>query len=73
VFEWFVAPPCLRQSVVVNLISEPDTAIRGVLWSVRGSWFVLKNAAVLKPQLEPLAIDGDVIIHRTNVAFVQVL
>jgi hypothetical protein len=34
---------------------------------------VLKNAAVLKPQLDPLAIDGDVIIHRTNVAFVQVV
>lgn len=69
---WF-APPCLRQTVVVNLISEPDTAIRGVLWSMRGTWFVLKNAALLKPNLEPVTVDGDVIIDRRNVAFLQVV
>jgi len=73
VFDSWFAPPCLRQSVVVNLISEPDTAIRGVLWSVRGSWFVLKNAAILKPTLDPVTIDGEVIIHRANVAFLQVV
>lgn len=69
---WWL-PPCLRRSVVVNLISEPDTAISGVLWQSRGSWLVLRNASLIKPELAPLPIDGEVIVHRSNVSFVQAL
>ena len=70
--DW-LAPPCLHRAVVVNLIAEPDTAIRGVLWQSRGAWLVLKKAAVLKPNMDPTPVDGDVLVHRANVSFVQVL
>jgi hypothetical protein len=65
-------PPCLLRVVIVNLVSD-DTAVRGVLWSSRGPWLTLRDAAVLKPQMEPTPVDGEVIVHRGNVAFVQVL
>jgi hypothetical protein len=72
VFDW-LGPPALLHSVVVNLIADPDTAISGVLWQSRGPWLVLRKASVLKPNLEPMPVDGDVLVHRHNVAFVQVL
>jgi hypothetical protein len=65
-------PPCLLRSVLVNLISEPDTALRGVLWSSRGPWLTLRDASVIKAAAPPVPLDGEVVIHRANVAFVQV-
>jgi hypothetical protein len=70
--DW-LAPLRLHRSVVVHLIAEPDTAIRGVLWQSRGAWLLLKKAYVLKPGLNPEPADGDVLVHRSNVAFVQVV
>ena len=67
------APPCRYRTVVVNSTTDPDTEIKGVLWSTRGAWLVLKQASIMKPNHEPMAVDGDVIIHRTQVAFLQVL
>jgi hypothetical protein len=58
--------------VVVNLIEERDTAVQGVLWRSRGPWLVLREASMLKPSLAPQAMDGDVLVHRSNVAFIQV-
>jgi hypothetical protein len=72
VFDW-LAPPAIYQTVVVNLIAEPDTAISGVLWKARGPWLVLRKASLMKPSLQPMTIDGDVIVHRDNVSFIQVL
>jgi hypothetical protein len=66
-------PPFLHRSVVVHLIAERDTALRGVLWQSRGAWLLLKKADVLKPGLNPEPADGDVLVHRSNVAFVQVI
>lgn len=66
-------PPCVLRGIVVNLKGERENAIRGVLWRSRGAWLVLRNASVLEPRREPLAVDGEVLIHRDNVAFVQVL
>ena len=65
-------PPCLLRSVLVNLVSDRDSALRGVLWQSRGPWLVLRDVSVIKPNTAPLAVDGDVVIHRSNVAFLQV-
>jgi hypothetical protein len=63
----------LLRAVLVNLISERDTALRGVLWTSRGSWLVLKDVELLKGNSAPVDLDGEVVVHRTNVSFVQVL
>jgi hypothetical protein len=66
-------PPCLLRVVVVNLIDDPDSAIQGVLWRSRGPWLSLRKVSILKANSAPLAVDGDVIVHRSNVNFIQVL
>ena len=66
-------PPCLLKAVIVNLKDDPTTALRGVLWSYRGGWFTLVDAYVLKASIDPARVDGQVVIHRDNVAFFQVL
>jgi len=58
--------------VIVNLKDDPTTAIKGVLWSSRGPWLTLRSASLLKATLQPTPIDGEVIVHRDNVLFLQV-
>jgi hypothetical protein len=57
---------------VVNLISDNETAISGVLWQQRGAWLVLRKVELLRPNHPPLAVDGEVLIDRANVSFIQV-
>jgi hypothetical protein len=66
-------PPCVLRPVLITPISDPDTGLRGVLWQSRGPWLVLRDAALLRPRADALPMDGEVLIHRANVAFIQVL
>lgn len=68
----FSRPPCVLRSCIVNLKSG-DTVLRGILWRTHGPWFVFRNAAGLKPNQPPMPIDGDVVIARENIDFIQVL
>jgi len=66
-------PPCLLRAVIVNLKDDPNTAIRGVLWNSRGAWLTVRQASLLRGDAAPTAMDGEVVLHRSNVAFLQVL
>jgi hypothetical protein len=70
-WQWW-QPPCLLRRVVVNLKGDTDTAIAGVLWKSRGAWLVLRDCTLHRQQQPPAPMDGEVVIHRDNVAFVQV-
>lgn len=59
----------LRRKVVVNLLG--DRAVSGVLWCRRGGLIVLKQAQLHEPGVDPVAMDGDVLIERARVEFVQ--
>jgi hypothetical protein len=74
-FRWLCwwQPPCLLSTVIVNQVSDPNTAIRGVLFRSRGPWLVLKQAEALTAGEKPTAIDGEVVIHRAQVSFMQKL
>ena len=61
----------LRRRVLVNLKTEK--AFRGVLFAKRGLLLVLKDVELLEAGREPVRIDGDVLVERPNVDFVQVL
>jgi len=65
-------PPCLLRSVILNLKDDPANAVKGVLWSARGSWLTLRDCSLLRPA-GPTKIDGEIVVHRSNVAFLQVL
>lgn len=56
----------------MNLKNEP-TALRGVLWSARGPWLTLVEASLLKGGADPIRVDGEVVLHRTAVLFIQVM
>lgn len=66
-------PPCLLRTVIVNQIGGSESALRGVLWESRGAWLTLKEASVLQENKPATAVDGEIVIHRSNVAFIQVL
>jgi hypothetical protein len=54
------------------LVHDHDAALRGVLWQSRGPWLVLRDVTAIHGSAKPTAIDGEVVIHRDNVAFLQV-
>ena len=70
---WWWQSPAVLRVVIVNLRHDSTEAVRGVLWTSRGPWLVLRNAALLRGNQEPAPVDGDVIIPRDNVSFLQVL
>lgn len=61
----------LRRQVVVNL--DDGSAVQGVLFAKSGPLLVVKNATVLEPKAEPVKVDGDVVIERSKVAYIQAL
>ena len=61
----------VRRRVIVN--TKTERSFRGVLWRTSWGYLVLRNAELLKSSGETLPIDGEVVIERANVDFVQVL
>lgn len=70
---WLSTPrrTAVRRRVLVNLVD--GKAIAGVLWARRGPLLVLKDATLHGPGPEPVPVDGEVLVERGRVDFVQVL
>jgi hypothetical protein len=67
-------PPFWRRRVIVNLIHDPTEAFEGILWAYSwGGWLTLKEVSALKAGVPPAPIPGDVVMHRSNLAYTQVL
>jgi hypothetical protein len=60
----------VRRRVVVNLVG--DQAVTGVLWRRVGGFLVLRDARLIEAGADPVSMDGDVLIERDRVLFVQV-
>lgn len=70
-----VDPPIVRR-VSLSIRPTPggtDTALIGALVEDRGPVFVLRGAVLAQPGREPVPLDGEVLVDRVNVDFVQVL
>lgn len=59
-----------RKKVVVNLHSS--RAFVGILWAQRGPLIVLRNVTMHEPGAAPADIDGEVVIERSEIEFIQV-
>jgi uncharacterized membrane protein YraQ (UPF0718 family) len=59
----------VRRQVLVQLHS--GAAFTGVLWRRTGRLIVLRGAQYLEPQNQPHDMDGDVVLDRDNIEFVQ--
>lgn len=57
----------------MNFQHDSTEAFEGVLYQYRGGWLTLKDAAALKANLPPVKIPGDVIVHRSTIAYLQVV
>jgi hypothetical protein len=68
--DYFRPYPELR-TVIVNLKS--GTAFRGVVWRQRGPFMVIKNAELLKDKAGGAPLDGEVLVQKVDVDFIQVL
>ena len=62
--------PTLRR-VIVN--TQTDRAFRGVLWRKRAGYLVLRDVEMLKARGETVRVDGEIVIERGNVDFLQVV
>jgi hypothetical protein len=60
----------VRKRVVVNLA---DKAFNGVLWAKRGPLLVLRDAQLLEAGRDPLQLDGEIVVERAKVEFIQVV
>jgi hypothetical protein len=70
---WYLnRPPSVLQRVIVNLKSEPELAVSGVLWQVRGPWLVFKDVTMLRSDGKTTPFDGECQVHRSNVGWIQV-
>jgi small nuclear ribonucleoprotein (snRNP)-like protein len=56
--------------VIVN--TKTDRAFRGLLWEKRRELLVLRSAEMIKPGGEVIKVDGEVVILKENVDFIQV-
>jgi hypothetical protein len=72
---WFLfwRPPTLYRRVIVNLQHDATEAFEGILWSYRWGWLTLRDVSALKAGQPPVAMIGDLVVHRANVAYTQVL
>jgi hypothetical protein len=69
----FWRPPCLLRRVIVNFTHSETEAFEGVLWSYRGGWLTLRDVTALtKGPGTPPKLPGDIVIHRSQIAFLQV-
>lgn len=59
----------LRKRVVVN---QADKAFAGVLWAKRGPLLVLRDAVLVQHGAADTPLDGEVVIERSKVDFIQV-
>ena len=60
----------VRRRVLVSL--RGGNAVTGVLWVRRGRSLVLRAAQLHEPGSDPSPMDGDVVIDRDQIEFVQV-
>ncbi|KKI16380.1 MULTISPECIES: hypothetical protein [unclassified Leucobacter] len=61
----------VHRQVLVNLVN--GQAVQGVLVRQRGPLLFVANATLLEPDTEPTPLDGEIVIERDRVAFVQAL
>lgn len=59
----------IHRRVVVNLMD--GTAITGVMFTKAGPLLVVKDATLLFEQAEPQPLDGDVVVERSRVSYIQ--
>lgn len=67
----FGTPYPQTRRVIVH--THEGRSFRAVFWRQRSACIVLRDAMMLAPGHEPTPVDGEVLIFRPQVTFIQVL
>ena len=68
---WFKPRYPVLKRVIVN--TRTGNAFRGLLWAKKADYLVLRQAEMLGEAATRTPMDGEVVIERSNVDFMQVL
>lgn len=69
--DWlFGTPYPFARKVIINLKEGPS--LSGVLWQRRAGWLVLRQATAHLPDGRTMQIDGDALVWKSDVLFIQV-
>ena len=68
---WFKPRYPVLKRVIVN--TKTGNAFRGLLWAKKADYLVLRQAEMLGEGATRAPMDGEVVIERANVDFMQVL
>lgn len=63
---------CRKVNVVCKGGPEAPT-FEGVWWDERGGYLVLKEAQLIKGQHQRVILDGEILVPRETIAFIQVV
>lgn len=61
----------INRRVIINLRSDDDRAIDGVLVGQSGPLLLVKGATLLRAGHDPVKMDGEVAVERDRVDFIQ--
>jgi len=61
----------VKRRVIVN--TKSGKAFRGILWKETLDFIVLKQAELLRSGSEVVGMDGEIVIYKTDIDFMQVL
>lgn len=67
---WFRPYPVLER-VIVN--TRTEKAFRGLVWRLRRRYLVLREVEMIRPGGETVPVEGEMLIERANVDFIQVV
>lgn len=60
-----------KPRVVVNLLS--GTSVSGVVTSTRGPLLTIKGAVIHQEGVQDTAADGEIVVDKSNIDFIQAL
>lgn len=61
----------VRKRVIIN--TKSDKTFRGIIWKHNSQFVILKNVELLHSSKQATPVDGEVIIYRTDIDFIQVI
>jgi hypothetical protein len=68
---WFEWRPLLSRRVVINL--KTGRAVDGLLVRRTGDLLFLRNATAFEPGATPAGLDGEAVVLRSEIDFIQAL
>lgn len=66
---WFWKRNVVRRRMIVNL--KTGRAFRGIVYKQSGPLVVLRNVEMLESGRPPVPVDGEVLIERDEIEFMQ--